>query len=273
MTDTIVSRIAKALALAEGSSGHEAENAMAFAQRLASTYAIDLEVARRQMADKNKREVPIQKRISFDNAIARRNTKKSLVELFLKIGYANDVKCNIYHDSSGVIAFGFPSDIDMTERIFAVVAVQMIAGADAYLKTGEHRNETTTYYDTWGNPTTKAVDGRTARIAYYSSFTSRVGARLRDMKQEAVKEAATTMVTVTNSDNTSSTVSTELVLKEKALAVSDFYKETSNARGSWSGSSSSGFSRSGHSAGSRDGSRASLGRSTGIGGSRSSIGA
>ena len=59
----------------------------------------------------------------------------------------------------------------------------------------------------------------------------------------------------------------ELVLVNKAEAVNQFYKATSNARGTYRGSARGGSST-GHGAGSTAGSRASLGSGASIGGKR-----
>lgn len=267
-----LSRIAKLLALAEGASGPEAEAAYAKAQELATNHAIDLEVARRRMADSNKRETPISKRINFETELASRNTKKSLVELFLVIAQVNDCKVNVYNSSTGVIVFGMPSDIEVVEGMFGIIAVQMISGADAFLKTKAYREEFTTYYDADGYPSTKRVDGRTARLNYYQNFCWSISKRLKQMKADAEASRADERVTVgTTSTGHDVSTSVELVLVEKRHEVAQFYANVSTARGSWKGSSTNSYSSSASDAGRSDGSRAKIGRQAQIGGSRTAL--
>jgi hypothetical protein len=266
VTDSKAAQIARCLALAEGSSGPEAEAAFAMAQKLASLYAVDLEVARRQMADRTKREAPVTKRISFEAELATRNTKKALVELISSLCYVNDCKINVFHDSTGVIIFGFPTDIDLIERMFAVIAVQMIVGADQFIKSKSYREEFVTYYDSYGFPERKRMDGRTARINYYDSFNNTIYRRLKQMKREAEESREEEAVPITLSDGAKVESSVALVLMEKRDEVKRFYKETSNARGSWSGSRAGGHSSTASSAGKRDGANARLGRDAQIGG-------
>jgi Protein of unknown function (DUF2786) len=267
----IVERIGKALALAERSSGAEAETALAKAQELAAFYAVDLEVARRSMANREKREVPIQKTIRFDTELAKRNTKKSLVELFNTVARANDVKIDIAQNSTFVMAYGFPSDIDMAERIFAVVAPQMVTGANAYLATGEHKQETVQVYNNQKYMyERKPLDGRTARINYYRAYVSRIGRRLREMR-DSVRESVAAVEVEVEEAGVAKVVETGLVLRQKEVAVRDFYKATSRARGSWNGSSVAGHSASASLAGRRDAKSARLGRERQIGGQRTAL--
>src|SRR5688500_11288237 len=107
MSDTLT-KIGKMLrqAEADGTTPAEAEAFFATAQALASKNSIDLAVARQTVAHNEKREEPVQRRVSFD---AARNTKKHFVNLYHRIAEVNDVQINIFHDSTGVLPFGFPS--------------------------------------------------------------------------------------------------------------------------------------------------------------------
>jgi hypothetical protein len=116
MNDDKLTQVSKLLALAERSSGPEAELAMERAQRIASDYAIDLSVARYRLGQSEKREIPIQKRIHFEDELATKNTRKSLVNLMLAMAGPNDVQMNIFGNSRGIICFGMPSDIQMLDH-------------------------------------------------------------------------------------------------------------------------------------------------------------
>jgi hypothetical protein len=266
-------KIAALLAHAEGA-GTEAERDayMSKAQEIATTCAIDLEAARQHQADKTKREVPERRTIMFFQRystvtrtrpkIARdedgtpirredgygyvydgteeyeaevRNSKpRSLafhVGLYGSVARANSVRFDTYQDSSGVIAYGLPSDLDVVEALFASLLVQMTAACDAALKSGEHK--------TAGNYG-QAVHGATFRAGFYRGFYGAIGARLTAARAAAVAASTTTFVGVhADGENGESAglSGAEIVLRNKEVEVGGFYKATSNARGSYKGSS------------------------------------
>jgi hypothetical protein len=281
----ILTKISKVLAQAEadGVTPEEAEAFFKAAQALGTKYNIDLAVARQHTQQAQRREEPIKRSLRFE---AARNTKKHFVNLYHTIAQVNDLRINIYGDSNGVIAFGFPSDIDVTDAIFASVSAHMVEQANAYLKTGEYKNETETRYQrykefenvvpysyrarydydkqayyTWEERlVTKPIDGRTARANFYSAYTSQIGRRLREAQREAKQQVV--------AESSDQGAGTELALIEKATEVNDYYKKTSDARGSWNGPSSGGYSSSASSAGRSAAQSARLGGSTAVGGSK-----
>jgi hypothetical protein len=290
-----IEKIGKLLKQAEGAS--TPEEAAVFtekAQGLATQYSVDLAVARQRASKHERRETPVQKTIHWGSDLGTRNTKTHLVELFSRIAGNNDVRLNIYHDSSGVIAFGFPTDIEVTETLFASLAIQMVEAGDKYIRSGEYKSETVyrskrvpnPYYDAsrygyhWGEPKTIEewghfpVDGRTARANFYQGFISEIGTRLRKARTEAEAqaiEAADADLDVQEDGSTvDSTPGAALVLVEKRREVQDFYRSTSNARGSWKGSSAGSHSGS-RSAGQSAGRNARLSSQTSIGGGRTAI--
>jgi len=126
----LLDRISKLLALADNAgTPEEADAAMAKAQFLCTQSQIELEVARLHQADKARRKTPIQKVVMLaprDVTRGRRiNNAAEMCSLFLAIAEANDIQCNIYHDSSGIIAFGFESDIEVCRG-----ALRLACGAD-----------------------------------------------------------------------------------------------------------------------------------------------
>lgn len=231
MAETILEKIAKVLAKAERTDNeHEADAFFKHAQLLASRHSIDLARARSTIAKSEKREEPIQRTITVGAKGAMGNAR--MVSLFLEIARANDLKCNIAHNSTYVVAFGFPSDIEVTEALYANLVHQMVEGANAYLKSGAHKDDAVWCYRTGQF---KPVNGRTARLNFYDSFTSRIGGRLSEAKREA--EAAAKAADEDRQVELSS--GTELVLAEKKAEVDAFYEKRSNARGSWRGGSRS----------------------------------
>ena len=104
------------------------------------------------------------------------------------IGHANDVRFTIAYNSTYVTAYGFPSDIDVTEALYNSLSVQMVDSAERYLKTKAYRNDTIEYetYGQWGPEwSEKPMDGRTARRSFYTAFRSEVTSRLLEAREKA----------------------------------------------------------------------------------------
>jgi hypothetical protein len=209
---------------------HEAEAFMAAAQRLATATSIDLAVARAHTARKERRAKPIAKRITIGPPGKR--ALRTYVQLFLAIAHANDITCDLAGNSTYVIAYGFESDIEVCEALYASLVVQMVRASDTYLRSGAYRRETQ-YVEEYGRIVRKPVHGITARISFQTAFAARIGERLATARERTTTE-------VIEAERTSGTPGTELVLQEKALEIADFYTQTSNARGSWRGWASSG---------------------------------
>lgn len=268
MADKILDRLAKILNQAENAATDAERDAfMSKAQEMATTNAIDLAVARQHTAKQEQREQPEVRTIRLGAKGTRLLAKR--VTLISTIGYANDVKFNIYHDSTAVIAFGFPSDIDVVEALYASLVTQMTTAGDAYLASGEYKNETVTalkktkvdsYYDVWTGKNrneydyeyvTKPVDGRVARASFYDGFTSEIRKRLQAARADAVAayEAEVDLDVTVKPSGFDSAPGAAVALLQKEVEVRDFYKEKSTARGSWRGGSSSGHSRAGSEAG------------------------
>lgn len=85
------------------------------------------------------------------------------IELMLAITHANDLRCSIRGDNTGVTLYGFHGDIDVAKALYVSLVVQMVADADAYIRSGAHR----------------PVHGRTARAAFYAGWTARIEHRLQ----------------------------------------------------------------------------------------------
>lgn len=264
-------KIGSLLRQAEGTDNEkEAHAFMQAAQRLATSNSISLELARQHQADKEKRESPIQERIS----IGERGRKglKYYVQLFLAIAGENDVKCNIAVNSTYVIAFGFPSDIEMAKLLYASLIVQMVEASDKFLRSGEYKNERTGDWN-WQTGKPRHVDGRVARANFQEAFVGRIRKRLFDARQEAIAEADANAEPVSAPEGDNRT-GTEIVLANKAVEVTDFYKQTSDAVGNWGGySGSKGYSGSARIAGANAGNSARLGEHREIGGGPRAIAA
>lgn len=282
MADKILDRLAKILNQAEHAATEAERDAfMTRAQTMATDNAIDLAVARQHTAKKEQREQPEVRRITIGPRGSKGNIKKVL--LISAVMNINDVKCNYFHDNTGIVAFGFPSDIDVAEALYASLVVQMTTAGDAFIKSGEYKKETVSTlvrkrsaereYDYWSGRykyaytekyVTKPVDGRVARASFYDGFRAEITKRLRDAKKAAVaaydetRPVTVDLGTPVAPSGFDSTPGAALALVAKEVEVRDFYKEKSTAKGSWRGGSSSGHSSTGHTAGRSAGATARL---------------
>jgi hypothetical protein len=268
----IVETIGKLLIQAERSSNEAEQDAyFKMAQKKASQYSVELEVARQSVTNKELRETPVSKKIQIGERGKPLNA--TFCELFMSIGRAQDLKFNIAHNSTYIIAFGFPSDIRVTEAMYSHVSVQMVEMANAFIKGGTWKGDTTWDARTFRH---KPVHSRVARRCFYEAFTKRIGLRLREAKREAEKDLKDEMVSVTDGVGTDenadwNTVSKELVMKGKEVEVSDFYHRNSDARGSWKGSSNTYTSSSGYSSGRNAADNARLGGQQSLPGTRKKL--
>lgn len=226
----MLTRIGGLLRKAESTdSAHEAEALLAAAQRLATKSSIDLAVARSHVAGRERRSVPVQRIIPIGEP--GRKGLRTYVQLFVAIATANDVRCDVARSSAQVYAYGFPADIDACEALYASLLIQMVRASDHYIKSGAYRTATVVKVVTekrFGRTVRREVQapvaGVTARLNFQMAFAARVGARLAEVKAEVVAEESST-----------ASPGTALALRDKDLALTDFYTATSEARGTWRG--------------------------------------
>ena len=244
--DRLVDRIGKLLAQAEGTDNeHEAAAFVGRAQPLATAYAVDLELARSRQRERSQRgseEPLVQERVEVGPRGKRGNRHRVL--LYSVIARANDVLVNVAHDSTYVLGFGHRADLEVVERLWASLAVQMTVHAQRRMDHGEHR--------------AAGVAGQSWRLSVYDGWVQAIGERL-----QAARERAVTLVTEQRSavGMGAAEPSAALVLRAKAVRVQDFYAGVSEARGSWRGPWSGRTQVSGRAvaAGRTDGARADLG--------------
>lgn len=136
----MVARIGKMLLQAEGEreagNTEAADNMMDQVMRLSAAYSIDLALARAEQVKKHKAETPEQR--SFQVGLPGQSKSKNahFVDLMLAICAANDVEVTISMSNTYVHGNGMPSDLDMCERFYALLAPQMVKEADDALKAG-----------------------------------------------------------------------------------------------------------------------------------------
>jgi hypothetical protein len=163
------------------------------------------------------------------------------------IAMANDVKCDIASNSTFVYAYGFSEDIDASHALYASLVMQMVKASESYIISGAHRPTPTI----------------TARINFQLAFGARVGKRLSEAREEAQREAT---------KGRDSQPGTAIALRDKDIELKNYYRETSQARGTWRATSATaGYSSAARRAGDRAGRRARLGNSTELAGARSAL--
>ena len=232
--DRILDRIAALLAKAERTEhAAEAEAYLAKAQAIATQASVDLAVARARTARREAREQPTQRTITIGERGKRANTH--LVTLFVTVGHCNGLQVDVAHNSTYVIAYGMPSDLELTGALFASLATQMTASANAWLTRGAWRADTYISREGWRKPHT----AQTARAAFYRGFIDRIGSRLQQAREEVISRAESMVVDVAGASGSPSVTTGALVLRAKEAEVGSFYRSTSSARGSWSGYSGS----------------------------------
>lgn len=265
----MLTRIGGLLRQAESTENeHEAEAFMAAAQRLATQSSIDLAVARSHISNRERRSVPAQRMIRIGEP--GKKGLRTYVRLFLAIAAANDVRCDIAQSSAQVYAYGFDTDIDACEALYASLIVQMVRASDAYIKSGAYREATMERIVTEVKFRRKVarrevvpVAAVTARLNFQQAYADRIGERLATVKREAEAEVVGAPTADTG---------TALVLRDKQVELRDFYSETSQARGTWRGSSASaGYSSAARRAGDRAGRAARLGTSPELGSARGQL--
>ena len=247
--DKLVDRVGKLLAQAEGTDNeHEAAAFVERAQQLATAYAVDLELARRRQQERHARgtqEPVVQERLVVGTAGKRGNRHRVL--LYLAVATPNDVRADVSRDSAWVLGYGHRSDLEVVERLWASLVVQMTAAADRRIARGEHRAE--------------GLAALSWRLSFYDGWVAEVGRRLDEARVRALAALDEARATA-DPAATGATTSSELVLREKAVRVSDFYREASQARGSWRGAfdGRTRVSGSARRSGAADGARADLGQ-------------
>ncbi|MFD4367055.1 DUF2786 domain-containing protein [Rhodococcus sp. NPDC058521] len=259
-SEKMLTRIGGLLRQAESTdNSHESDAFMAAAQRLATTASIDLAVARAHASGREKRATPTQRLITVGEP--GRKGLRTYAQLFLVIAAANDVRCDIAQSSAVIYAYGFAGDIDACEALYSSLLVQMVRASDAYIKSGEYRNETTvrTVVEKRGRrraatKVRRPVAGVTARLNFQLAYSERIGKRL--------DEARTETRTVAETD----TPGTAIALRDKELELRDYYTTESKARGTWrGGKAAAGHSSSARRAGDRAARTAKLGPATELG--------
>ncbi|MBM3669698.1 MAG: DUF2786 domain-containing protein [Actinobacteria bacterium] len=196
----------------------EAEAYVLKAQALATMASIDLAAARVRAPEQQE---PVTRTVIIGEKGRRAN--QHLIGLFVVVAHANSAHVDVASDSTYVIGYGMPRDLDVVEALFAAISVQMVAAAGTYITGGAWRGET--YVQRGTRRTRKPFTAQTARAAFYRAYVERIGERLQEARREGIVE----------SDRATAGGAGELVLRDAERQVRDYHRRTSSARGRWGG--------------------------------------
>jgi hypothetical protein len=238
--DEQVRRVAALLAKAESTaSAEEAEAYLAKAALVAQRHSVDMAVA--AMGPDARPEGPTHRMLTIGEP--RRALNKLLVSLLVATARAWSVRVDIGHGSTYVLVYGMPADLDRVEAVFATASAMMLSRAHQHVHSGQWRG--TTYRPPEGGPA-RPVTAAVARNAFCLGFIHRLGRNL----DEAAREARAGAGGAADGGGDGGADSQEragagptahrvdLALRARDLAVTDYHRATSRARGTWRGSSS-----------------------------------
>ena len=241
--DVPTRRVAALLAKAQSTaSPEESEAYLAKAAEVAQRHSVDLAVA--AMNRSARAEQPTHRMLTIGDP--RRALNKLLVALYVQIARAWAVNVDIGHGSTYVLGFGMPADLDQVEAVFATASTLMVARSQQHVRSGAWRGET---YLPPDSRRPRPVTATVARNAFCLGFVQRLGQRLAASAEHARREAAAGVGSRVSAPGGAGAEASPggsgagaervaIALRQRELAVSDYHRAVSRARGSWRGSAS-----------------------------------
>lgn len=226
-------RIAALLAKAERTDNEaEAEAYLMKAQQLATLASVDLAMARARIARREARQQPESRTTTIGEKGRRANPH--LISLFISIAHANDAQVDVASNSTYVIGYGMPADLDVVQTMFGSLAVHMVHASQGYLTAGTWRGEMyVARVASRRRSERRPHTAQTARAAFYRAYVERIGERLTQARDEALARRARPEVAA--GAVSPGPVDGVMVLRQKATEVHAFHAQASRARGSWGG--------------------------------------
>jgi hypothetical protein len=236
-----IDRIAALLAKAERTENEaEADAYLTKAQQLATLSSIDLAVARARIARREARQQPESRTTTIGEKGRRANPH--LISLFIAIAHANDAQVDVASNSTYVIGYGMPADLDVIETMFGSLAVHMVHAGQGYVIAGTWRAETyVARVASRRRGERRPHTAQTARAAFYRAYVERISERLNQARRDALAAVSAPVMEHGRTNGA-------LVLRQKAVEVNTFHAQASRARGSWGGYSGAVRSASGSAA-------------------------
>jgi hypothetical protein len=237
--DEQVRRVAALLAKAESTaSAEEAEAYLAKAALVAQRHSVDMAVA--AMGPDAHPAGPTHRMLTIGEP--RRALNKLLVSLIVAIARAWSVRVDIGHGSTYVLVYGMPADLDRVEAVFATASAMMLTRAGEHVRSRQWQG--TTYRPPEGGPA-RPVTASVARNAFCLGFIHRLGRNLDDAARQARAGAGGASGSGASGSGgpmpmpeAPSAHRVDLALRARDLAVTDYHRATSRARGTWRGSTS-----------------------------------
>ena len=226
----ITDKVSKLIEHADGQ-GRTPEEKKTFlekAERLAAEHSLNLALLRKKQADAAGHRIeerPITGELFPLTSLPNVTYRNLAVELGSAIARAHGAQCTIRGKSTFMTFYGFSEDVNLTELMLARITPMMFEESDDYLKSPEHKHS--------------GAAATSARITFCKNFAWEVGRRLTEAVKQTERAVQETLAI------TDGTVSTELVMREKALEVADYVAyefKRQGVKGSWKGSNSSAWS-------------------------------
>jgi hypothetical protein len=146
------------------------------------------------------------------------------------------VRVDIGAGSTYVLGYGMPGDLDQVESVFATASTVMVGGAQAHVRAGTWRGST---YRAPSTGALRPVTATVARNAFCLGFVERIGERMAQASARAraeAQEATSAGPGPSTGAGGARATNVALALRARDLAVTDYHRGVSQARGSWRGS-------------------------------------
>ena len=228
--DDQVRRVAALLAKAEGTANaDEAEAYLAKAAQVAQRHSVDMAVA--AMSTEQRGQEPTHRMLTIGEP--RKRLNKMLISLLVSIARAWAVRVDIGHGSTYALVYGMPADLDRVESVFSTASSMMLSRAQAHVRSGTWRG--TTYRPPEGGGP-RPVTGAVARNAFILGFITRLGRNL-EVASSAARAGAAEPAAGAPPDSAGAD-RVEVALRARDLAVIEYHRASSRARGTWRGTTS-----------------------------------